>query len=205
MENAARTAAHLARIDDRLKELEIWCGQAFASRSRYVLEIGCGNGHFLTAYAAAHPEEFCVGIDIELERIERAQRKQNRAALANLHFVRAEARLFLEAVPSAARASSVYVLFPDPWPKRRHSKNRLLTTPFLERLAQRARDGARLYFRTDYAPHYTEAREAAREAPSWSIAGEAWPFEASTLFQQRASEYHSFVAVRRRDPLSSES
>jgi tRNA (guanine-N7-)-methyltransferase len=203
VENPERTAGHLARIDNRRKELQAWCAKALAARSRYVLEIGCGNGHFLTAYAAAHPEDFCIGIDIERDRIERAQRKQMRARLSNLHFVRAEAALFLDAVPRPPLASAVYILFPDPWPKRRHHKNRLLTPPFLGRLADAACDGARLYFRTDYKAYYDEARTAAGAAPSWALAGEAWPFEAPTVFQQRASEYHSFVAVRRPVRLSS--
>lgn len=203
MENPERTAEHLARIDNRRKELQVWCANALAARSGYVLEIGCGNGHFLTAYAAAHPQDFCIGIDIERERVERAQRKQMRARLSNLHFVRAEAGLFLAAVPSPARARAIYILFPDPWPKRRHHKNRLLTPSFLERLAEAASDGARLYFRTDYKAYYEDARAAAGGAPSWAVAGEAWPFEAPTVFQQRASEYHSFVAVRRPVPVSS--
>src|SRR5208283_2779112 len=131
-----------------------------------------------------------------------AQRKQMRAQLSNLHFVRAEAALFLDAVPSPARARVIYILFPDPWPKRRHHKNRLLTPPFLERLAQTSCEGARLYFRTDYKAYYEEARAAAGRSPSWAVAGEAWPFDAPTVFQQRASEYHSFVAVRRPGPLS---
>ena len=200
MENPARTAEHLARIDVRRQALQVWCAEHLPVRSRFVLEIGCGHGHFLTAYATAHPDELCVGIDIELERIERAQRKQQRTGLSNLHFVRAEARLFLDVLPGEVRASAIYFLFPDPWPKRRHHKNRLLTPQFLERLAANARDDARLYFRSDYAPYLAEARMHAAEAHSWVISDEAWPFDAPTVFQEWAREYSSFVAVRRLAP-----
>ena len=199
MENPARTSAHLARIDARRRDLEAWCADVFAGRARFVLEIGCGHGHFLTAYAQAHPDELCIGVDIELERIERALRKQRRAGFPNLHFVRAEARLFLDVLPSRVRATAIYVLFPDPWPKRRHHKNRLLTPPFLERIAEKACEGARLYFRTDYASYFADARRAAAASASWAVADEAWPFEALTIFQERAREFHSFVAVRRVD------
>jgi len=202
VENPKRTEAHLARIDERRRNLESWCAEALAGQSRFVLEIGCGHGHFLTGYAAAHPAELCIGIDIESDRIERALRKQKRAGFSNLHFLRAEAWLFLDALPGSVRASSVYVLFPDPWPKRRHHKNRLLTAPFLERLAEKACDGARLYFRTDYTSYHADARKAAGASPYWAIAAEAWPFEATTIFQERAREYHSFVAVRRPGPLA---
>jgi len=199
VDNPARTSAHLARIEARRRDLEIWCADAFGGRSRFVLEIGCGHGHFLTAYAQAHPGELCIGIDIELERIERALRKQRRAGFPNLHFLRAEARLFLDVLPGSVRATAIYFLFPDPWPKRRHHKNRLLAPSFLERLADRACAGARLYFRTDYTSYFEDARRAAAASASWSVKDEAWPFEAATIFQERAREYHSFVAVCRTD------
>jgi tRNA (guanine-N7-)-methyltransferase len=85
----------------------------------FVWELGCGHGHFLTAYAAAHPDQLCLGVDLSGERVARAQRKQHRAQLENLYFLRADARLFLEALPPTAKCSAIYVLFPDPWPKLR--------------------------------------------------------------------------------------
>src|ERR1035438_5971729 len=66
MENPARTAEHLARIDVRRQALQVWCAEHLPVRSRFVLEIGCGHGHFLTAYATAHPDELCVGITLNL-------------------------------------------------------------------------------------------------------------------------------------------
>ena len=50
-----------------------------ASEKQLILEIGCGNGHFLTAYASAHPEQLCIGIDLRLERTDKALRKRDRA------------------------------------------------------------------------------------------------------------------------------
>ena len=82
-----------------------------------MLEIGAGHGHFLTAYAAAHPERTCVGLDIIAERVERANRKKNRARLDNLHFLHASAEDFLASLPENVRFADVFVLFPDPWPK----------------------------------------------------------------------------------------
>lgn len=104
-----------------------------AAGAPLTLELGCGHGHYLTAYAAAHPEEFCVGIDLLADRIERARRKAHRAKLPNLAFVQAEAALFLHALASASpnsvpppRLRRVFVLFSDPWPKRRHWKRRFV-------------------------------------------------------------------------------
>src|ERR1043166_2886469 len=98
-----RTAAYLARIKQRREELQERFAQIFSRRSDFVLEVGCGHGHFLTAYAQAHPATLCIGIDIENDRIGRAVRKRDRAKLENLHFIHSEARLFLNTLPSAAR------------------------------------------------------------------------------------------------------
>ena len=82
------------------------------------LEIGCGHGHFLAAYAAAHPNEYCVGIDIIRDRLERAARKTTRANLTNVSFLLSDARMMVEHLPANMRLNRIFVLFPDPWPKR---------------------------------------------------------------------------------------
>jgi tRNA (guanine-N7-)-methyltransferase len=118
------------------------------SQTQLVLEIGCGNGHFLTAYAAAHPARLCVGIDLRFERITKALRKRDHASLSNLHFLRCEARDFLRELPAGVQLLDIYMLFPDPWPKKRHHKNRLLQAEFLDELAARAGQGSRVLLRT---------------------------------------------------------
>jgi tRNA (guanine-N7-)-methyltransferase len=158
------------------------------------LEIGCGHGHFLNAYAQAHPEEFCLGIDLIADRIERAQKKAHRARLTNLAFFQAEARLLLEALPAKACFSRIFVLFPDPWPKRRHHKNRLMQPEFLTAMAHRASPGSKLHFRTDHEPYFTAATETVNQHPEWQLVSEPWPFEFVTVFQSRADTHYSFTA-----------
>ena len=143
MENAARTEAHLLRIRDRDTALRAACAAILPGEGAFTWEVGCGHGHFLAAYAAAHPERCCIGVDIASDRIGRAERKRGRARLGNLHFLQADAGAFLAALPARARLSEVFVLFPDPWPKRRHHKNRVLQPAFLAEVAKRAGQGAR--------------------------------------------------------------
>lgn len=164
------------------------------------LEIGCGHGHFLTAYAAAHPGEFCLGVDLVPERLERAARKARRAGLANVAWIRAAADHLMAAWPDALEIrGTVFILFPDPWPKRRHWKNRLIRADFLSALARRAAPGVRLCLRTDHLPYFEEASTAVDAHPEWeSDPAARWAFEKPTVFQQRAAAYHSLVAVRRR-------
>ena len=161
-----------------------------------VWELGCGHGHFLTAYAQTHPERVCVGIDIVSERIERALRKRDRAKLANLHFIRAEARLFLEELPPRARFEDIFVLFPDPWPKLRHHKHRIMQPDFLTAAAARATATAHLCFRTDFTPYFNEAAAVVRAHRDWTVVGEPWPYEHETVFQSRVKAFHSLVARR---------
>lgn len=164
------------------------------------LEVGSGHGHYLTAYAEAHPDRFCIGIDLIPDRLERSARKSNRAGLANIAWLRAEARMFLDALPADAQLAEVFVLFSDPWPKRRHWKNRVIQTEFLAALAAKCAPGARLCFRTDHDEYFAYALDLARAHPDWRVATpeeEPWPFELATVFQQRAAGHQSFVARRR--------
>jgi tRNA (guanine-N7-)-methyltransferase len=167
-----------------------------APRARFVFEVGCGNGHFLSAYAAAHPDQLCIGVDLRQERIARALRKRDRAGLHNLHFLRCEAHDFLRELPADARLLDIYILFPDPWPKKRHHKHRLLTTEFLDGLTGRVGQGTHLYFRTDYRPYYDEANEVIARHAAWHLLPfSPFPFEHQTIFQARAATFYSLGAI----------
>lgn len=167
--------------------------------AKVTLEIGCGHGHFLTAYAQAHPREFCLGIDLLADRLARAERKSQRLGLTNIAWIHAEAGLLLTALPEDFRfAGTVFILFPDPWPKRRHWKHRIIRSDFLSSLATRTGQGARLCFRTDHAPYFGVAQDTVASHPDWQLAPkEPWPFEQPTVFQSRAAEFQSLMALRR--------
>jgi tRNA (guanine-N7-)-methyltransferase len=166
-----------------------------------VWEIGCGHGHFLARYAAEFPEKRCFGVDMSSPRIARALRKSARTRLSNCHFVRAEAREFLHALPPKVAFEEIWVLFPDPWPKKRHHKNRVMQSEFLEAIASRTSAGARLYFRTDHVGYYETVVAALSGLRTWRPDPEAaWPFEPETVFQALAESYHSLVAVRTSHP-----
>lgn len=196
-------ADYPALIASRRAELRAALAPRLAGVTALTLEIGCGHGHFLTAYAAAHPGRACLGLDIAADRIARAQRKRDRARLGHLDFIHADADDLLAALPEGVALAAVFVLFPDPWPKRRHHKNRLMQPDFLARLAARCRPDAALYFRTDYAPYFAEARDVVAAHPDWHLRPDApWPFEHVTVFQARAAAHESFVALRRPVTLS---
>jgi tRNA (guanine-N7-)-methyltransferase len=190
------TASFLERLEQRRTALRSQLGHIFPLHATFVWELGCGHGHFLTAYAHAFPNKLCVGIDLMGGRIARALRKRDRAKLPNLFFVHAEARLFLEVLPAAVQFSELHVLFPDPWPKSRHHKHRIIQPDFLSAAAGKAAAHGRLYFRTDFRPYFADAQDAVRDHPQWTLTNDPWPFEFSTVFQSRAPEYQSLVARR---------
>ena len=186
-------------LDERRQNLRAELQRILVSQSAFLWEVGCGHGHFLTEYAAVHPQTVCIGVDLASDRIGRAVRKRDRSKLDNLHFIRAEARLFLEAIPAAVRISNLFVLFPDPWPKLRHHKHRVLQPEFLAAVAERAQPGCRLHFRTDYQPYFAEVRSSIANSVAWELDAGPWPFEFVTVFQSRAEHHHSLIA-RLRNP-----
>lgn len=144
----------LASVTRRRDALEETLAALLPKDQPFVWEVGCGHGHFLVRYATEFPHKCCVGVDMILDRLERSGKKRDRSKLLNCHFVRAEAREFFNALPADVTFAEVWVLFPDPWPKARHHKNRILKADFFDAIASRAGEGACLYFRTDHDEYF---------------------------------------------------
>lgn len=189
---------HLYRVEQRRSVLKAELEVKLSGVSSIVLEIGCGHGHWLTDFAAAHEGLFCVGVDLIGSRIERARRKANRAEGANAFFLKAEATELLELLPSRARIESVFILFPDPWPKKRHWKNRIINPLFLDRLSDRCIEGARVHFRTDHSEYFDWTSRVIASTEKWKPLVDApWPFERETVFQSKADDYQSLIIEKR--------
>ncbi len=189
--------AHLKHVENRKSLLKQQLEELFVEAQSIVLEIGCGHGHWLTDYAADHSEEICLGIDIIGDRIERANRKATRARLANVHFLKAEAMELLELLPESVTIKSSFILFPDPWPKKRHWKNRIMNPDFLGLLADRCLAKATLHFRTDHADYFEWTESMTETLERWRVApDEKWPFERETVFQARAETFQSMILAK---------
>ncbi len=118
------------------------------------LDIGCGKGRFLCARAAAYPDTWFIGIDCMMSRLRRLARRAGRENLRNIrlwHIRAHETLLFL--LPSFS-ISVCTVFFPDPWPKRRHHRRRLITPLFLEALANAMIPGGLVFLATDDAGYH---------------------------------------------------
>ncbi|MGH6945520.1 MAG: tRNA (guanosine(46)-N7)-methyltransferase TrmB [Geminicoccaceae bacterium] len=119
---------------------------------RLWLEIGFGGGEHLAAQAAAHPEVGMIGCEPYLSGIARLLSIAEPLGLANLRLVVDDARLLLSALPDRS-LQRIFVLFPDPWPKTRHHKRRIVNPTTAFELARRLEPGGELRLATDDASY----------------------------------------------------
>ena len=113
------------------------------------VELGSGDGSFLVAWARRHPERNFLGVERLLGRVRKIDRKGQRAGLTNLLGLRIEAAYCVEYLLPAGSVSALHVYFPDPWPKRRHHKNRLVNEAFTELVRRALAPGGIIHLRTD--------------------------------------------------------
>ncbi|HEY5210854.1 MAG TPA: tRNA (guanosine(46)-N7)-methyltransferase TrmB [Stellaceae bacterium] len=174
---------------------------------RVALEIGFGGGEHLAAQAAAHPTLGFIGVEIFETGIAKLLTAIAARGLENVRILVDDARLLLAALPDES-LDRAYILFPDPWPKLRHRKRRIVSPATLAALARILRDGGELRLATD-DPDYLRAILAdataepafewlARRAEEWRIRAPDWPptrYEDKAL---KAGRTPAFLAFRRR-------
>jgi tRNA (guanine-N7-)-methyltransferase len=122
------------------------------------VELGSGDGSFLVDYARSKPATNFLGVERLLGRLRKIDRKGQRARLLNLKLIRVEASYFLEYMLPPQCAGALHVYFPDPWPKRKHRKNRLINARFTELACQVLQPGGTVYLRTDDADYFTQMK-----------------------------------------------
>lgn len=165
--------------------LKDWINNA----ERLEVDLGCARGKFLVEMAEAHPDRTFLGIEWQADRVARTQRKVERLELHRSKVLQGEG---FEAVKNWFPEKSVdvlHVLFPDPWPKRRHHVRRLLQPHFFEAVRRVLKPGGRLRFRTDDRPYFDAVMEFAVHLSDWRQVpeedGEVFPL---TEFEQRFVE-----------------
>ena len=133
--------------------------RVFGRAAPVVLEIGFGNGETLVRQAAENPECNFLGIEVHEPGVGHCLLRARDAGVANLRVIMHDALEVLTRQVPAESLQRVNIYFPDPWPKKRHHKRRLIQAAFLELLGSRMRPGASLHIATDwagYAEHIDE-------------------------------------------------
>ena len=158
-----------------------------------VMEIGMGDGEHMLWQAQRHTEKDFIGVEVYRPGVGKFLRALHQAGLSNVRVYVADARdVLLRAIPDAA-LDEVQIFFPDPWPKKRHHKRRLISPPFVALLARKLKPGGVLHLSTDwpdYAQHMLEVLNASGAFVNLSPTGDFHPEAASrrrpTKYERRA-------------------
>lgn len=120
------------------------------------VELGTGDGSFLAEYAARHPERNFIGVERLLGRIRKMDRKGRRRGLTNLRGVRIESSYFLEYLLPLHWTGAIHIYFPDPWPKRKHRRHRLVNERFPSVAERALAPEGIVYLRTDDQDYFSQ-------------------------------------------------
>lgn len=128
------------------------------------VDLGCGDGTFLVAMAERFPERNFLGIERLFGRVSSACGRAARQAADNVRILRVETAYAVEYLLPPASVATAHLLFPDPWPKQRHHRRRLVTARFLAALHRAFVLGGRFHVATDQADYFTTIRELAADS-----------------------------------------
>lgn len=131
-----------------------------------VLEIGFGMGDATAAIAAAQPQTDFIGVEVHPPGVGALLQRIEAAALTNLRIVRHDAVPVLQHMIAPHSLAGLHVYFPDPWPKKRHHKRRLIQPGFVRLAASRLRHGGYLHCATDWQPYAEHMLEVLRAEPA---------------------------------------
>ena len=133
---------------------------AYARQAPLIIEIGCGKGETIAWLAERHPENNYLGVEVYKGGVGSLLQKIHQKNLTNIRVMQQEAAYTLEHLLPTGTLTGLMIFFPDPWPKKRHHKRRLINNAFLRQTASRLKEYGRLYMATDcdsYARHIDEA------------------------------------------------
>ena len=145
----------------------------FGRRAPRVLEIGIGDGETLLGLATRHPEADFLGIEVHRPGIGHCLLGIESRGLGNIRLSSHDAVEVLEKQLPDASLDEVLLYFPDPWPKKRHHKRRILQPGFVELVARRLKPGGTFNLATDWAPYAEHMLEVLRSSPSFANASPA--------------------------------
>jgi tRNA (guanine-N7-)-methyltransferase len=139
----------------------------FGNDHPLVLEIGCGIGDFLVKVATEQPERNFVAIDFYNKGCLKTCKRVERHGLTNVRVMRTEARQFIVERLAKESLAAVYINCPDPWPKQKHRKRRLVQPTFVQFLGEYLRPDGDFYFATDFADYGLAVADFMPEVPGF--------------------------------------
>ena len=186
----ATTTSALDRLGDRIIAVDgsaLDALELFGRIAPLVVEVGSGMGEATAAMAVADPSRDVIAVDVHLQGLGRLLRRIEELGITNVRVAEGDGVVLLRDMLPAGTVDEVRVFYPDPWPKARHAKRRLVQRPFLDLVAGRLRPGGRLHVATDWAPYAEQVRELLRSHPSYDVVheGPRPPYRPVTRFEQQ--------------------
>ena len=131
--------------------------EIFETNRPLEIDLGCGDGSFLVAMASHYPERNFLGVERLLGRVRKVIRKAEKNSLLNLKVLRLELSYTIEWLLPDHCASRMHLLFPDPWPKKKHHKRRMVNQSFCESLVRILKEDGEFLFKTDHPDYFEES------------------------------------------------
>ncbi len=173
--------------------------QAWPQAGALEVDLGCGDGLFLAAMAEGHPERNFLGVERLRGRVGSACKKIAARGLTNARIVRVDLAVALAQLLPAASVSRFHLLFPDPWPKRRHHVRRIVTPDWLRLVARALVPGGTIRMVTDEVEYFAQMKRALAAVPELrrEAAAECDEFPLSTFekhFRATGASIYRLVA-----------
>lgn len=157
VQETAAAPSLLYELPSILERLDLT--QLFPVAQPLQVELGCGDASFLAEYARQNPTVNFLGVERLLGRLKKVDRKGRRLGLKNICGVRIESAYFLEYLLPANAAAALHIYFPDPWPKLKHRRFRLINERFPTLAWQALAPGGIAYLRTDDLDYFQQMTE----------------------------------------------
>jgi tRNA (guanine-N7-)-methyltransferase len=158
-------ASRLIALDSLIDRLDL--EKIFGRKAPLHVDLGCGDGSFLCALAHRMPDKNFLGIERLLNRVRTSARKA--ATLNNVRLLRLENSYAVRYLLPAESVERFYLLFPDPWPKRRHHRRRVFSHDLLDSIAAALGTGGVLHVATDQFDYFQQIERLRRVHPQFEI------------------------------------
>lgn len=162
---------------------------AFGRSAPKILEIGFGMGAATAQIAAEHPENDYLGIEVHTPGVGALMRLLDAGSLTNVRIIQHDAVEVLNHMIAPASLDGIHIYFPDPWPKKRHHKRRLIQPPLVTLLASRLKPGGYLHLATDWQGYAEWMLEVLRGEPQLKNTAEDYApkpdYRPETKFERR--------------------
>lgn len=185
--NWARLGRTVTELPDGPLDAAAWFGR----EAPLVLEIGSGMGETTALLAQAAPEVNYLAVEVYQPGLAQLMMRAETLGLTNLRLIRGDAVALLDRHVEPGSLAEVRIFFPDPWPKLKHHKRRLVQAPFVAMVARRLAPGGRLAMATDWAPYAEQMLEVCTAEPLLHNLHEEWAprpeWRTVTKFEGRAA------------------